>query len=231
MRANWISTRFGFTAALGFVVGLPVLLVWLSGDWRWVRGWICYSAWVALMWISFLWMRFRDPELLAERARWPGRGGQSRSDLAILLGIKVVWLAWMVLPPLDRRFDWTPRLPLWCAICGGVLVTVGGFFMIRAFTDNTYASQVVRIQADRGHRVVDTGVYGMVRHPMYLGASLLIIGCSLLLGSVVGLLTSVAMISLMVVRIFGEERTLVRGLEGYEAYRGKVRYRLVPRVW
>jgi protein-S-isoprenylcysteine O-methyltransferase Ste14 len=231
MRTNWISTRFGFTAALGYVLGLPVLLVWLSGDWHWVRGWICYSAWVALMWISFLWMRFKDPALLAERARWPGRGGQSRSDLAILLGIKVDWLAWMVLPPLDVRFDWTPRLPLWCAICGGVLVAGGSFLMFRSFTDNTYASQVVRIQADRGHRVVDTGVYGIVRHPMYLGASLLMIGGSLVLGSVAGLLTCMVMIFLMVVRIFGEESTLARGLEGYEAYRGKVRYRLLPHVW
>jgi protein-S-isoprenylcysteine O-methyltransferase Ste14 len=231
MRANWINTRFGFTAAMSYALGLPVLLVWLSGNWRWVRGWICYSAWIALMLISFLWMRFKDPALLAERARWPGRGGQSRSDLAILLGVKVVWLAWMVLPPLEVRFDWTPRLPLWCAICGGVLVAGGSFLMFRAFTDNTYASQVVRIQADRGHRVVDTGVYGIVRHPMYLGASLLMIGGSLVLGSVAGLLTCMVMIFLMVLRIFGEERTLVGGLEGYEAYRGKVRYRLLPHVW
>jgi protein-S-isoprenylcysteine O-methyltransferase Ste14 len=111
------------------------------------------------------------------------------------------------------------------------LVAGGSFLMFRAFTDNTYASQVVRIQAERGHRVVDTGVYGIVRHPMYLGASLLMIGGSLVLGSVAGLLTCVVMIFLMVVRIFGEESTLARGLEGYEAYRGKVRYRLLPHVW
>jgi len=89
----------------------------------------------------------------------------------------------------------------------------------------------VRIQADRGHHLVDTGVYSIVRHPMYLGACLLMIGCALVLGSVFGLLTSLVMICLIVVRIFGEESTLVRGLEGYATYRGKVRYRLLPHVW
>ena len=107
----------------------------------------------------------------------------------------------------------------------------GSFPFFRAFTDNTFASQLVRIQTERGQHVIDTGVYGFVRHPMYLGATLVFIGGALLLGSISGLLLALAMVGLLVVRIFGEEKLLARDLEGYKEYLQKVRYRLVPHVW
>jgi len=163
--------------------------------------------------------------------RMPGSGGESRADVAILIGIKVCFLGLIVLPALDVRFDWTPRLPLWSEVCGGILLLGGSFPFFRAFTDNTFASQLVRIQTERGQHVIDTGVYGFVRHPMYLGASLVFFGAALLLGSVYGVLAGLAMVGLLVVRIFGEEKLLARDLEGYKEYLQKVRYRLVPRVW
>ena len=103
--------------------------------------------------------------------------------------------------------------------------------MFRAFTDNTYASQLVRIQTERGQHVVDTGVYGFVRHPMYLGGSLMFVGGPLLLGSVCGLLVGLATVRLLILRIFGEEKLLASDLEGYKEYLQKVRYRLLPHVW
>ncbi len=207
------------------------LLLWLSGDWRWVEGWIFVVWWVSFFAFNLVWLRSRDPALLAERMRIPGTGGESRSDLAILIGIKVCGLAWIVVPALDVRFGWTPRLPLWCEICGGILLLGGSFPFFRAFTDNTFASQLVRIQTERGQHVIDTGVYGFVRHPMYLGASLVFFGGALLLGSISGLLLGLAMLGLLVVRIFGEEKLLARDLEGYKEYLQKVRYRWGPHVW
>ena len=103
--------------------------------------------------------------------------------------------------------------------------------MLRALADNTYASQLVRIQTERGQHVVDTGVYGFVRHPMYLGGTLMFVGGPLLLGSVCGLLAGLAAVGLLILRILGEEKLLARDLEGYRAYREKVRYRLMPHVW
>ena len=217
------------------LAALPVvflgLVLWLSGDWRWVEGWIFGVWWVSFFAALLLWLRSRDPALWAERFRMPGSGGESRSDLAIFIGIKVVGLALIVVPPLDVRFGWTPRLPLWSEVGGGILLLGGTFPFFRAFTDNTFASPLVRIQTERGQHVIDTGVYGFVRHPMYFGAILVFIGGALLLGSISGLLVALAMIGLLVVRIIGEEKLLVRDLQGYKEYLQKVRYRLVPHVW
>jgi protein-S-isoprenylcysteine O-methyltransferase Ste14 len=206
-------------------------MLWLSGDGRWVEGWIFGLWWVFLDAAILLWLGCRNTALLAERMRMPGSGGESRSDLAILIGIKTLFVASIVVPPLDVRFAWTPRLPLWVEVCGGILLLGGGFPFFRAFTDNTFLSPLVRIQAERGQHVVDTGVYGFVRHPMYLGAILVFAGGALLLGSVSGLLLAFALAGLLVARIFGEEKLLTRGLEGYREYLQKVRYRLVPHVW
>ncbi|HTZ96559.1 MAG TPA: isoprenylcysteine carboxylmethyltransferase family protein [Terriglobales bacterium] len=230
MRSKTIT---GITLAAGSlgILGLATLMIGLSGDWRWVEGWIFGVWWVSFVAALLLWLCFRDPALLAERMRMPGTGGESGADLAILIGIKVCFLALLVLPALDVRFGWTPRLPRWCEVCGGGLLVGGSFPFFRAFTDNTYASQMVRIQSERGQHVVDTGVYGLVRHPMYLGASLWFVGGALLLGSVCGLLAGLALVGLLVVRIFGEEKLLTRELQGYQDYREKVRYRLIPHVW
>jgi len=223
-------TTIGLVLTVAFVVYVGLLL-WLSGNWLWVEGWIFGVWWVCLAATILVWLLYRDPALLKERMRMPGTGGESRADVVILIGIKVFFLGMIIVPALDRRFGWTPRLPLWCEVCGGTLLLVGCVPFVRAFTDNTYASQLVRIQTERDQRVIETGVYGFVRHPMYLGAGLTFIGGELLLGSVSGLLLSLVMIGILVVRIFVEENLLIRDLEGYRAYREKVRYRLVPRVW
>jgi protein-S-isoprenylcysteine O-methyltransferase Ste14 len=196
-----------------------------------VEGWIFGVWWVSFMTAMVLWLHYKDPALLAERMRKPGSGGESRSDMAILFAVKVCFLAALVLSALDVRFGWTPRLPLWSEVCGGILLLGGSFFMLRAFADNTYASQLIRIQSERGQHVIDTGVYGLVRHPMYLGGSLMFVGGPLLLGSVCGLLAGLAAVGFLMLRIFGEEKLLARDLEGYKEYLRKVRYRLVPHVW
>ncbi|HTZ60414.1 MAG TPA: isoprenylcysteine carboxylmethyltransferase family protein [Acidobacteriaceae bacterium] len=220
----WVAAPVG-------VLVIAALLLWLSGDWRWVEGWIFGVWWLSFMVALYLWLRLRDPALLAERMRRPGSGGESRSDMAILFALKLCYMASLFVSALDLRFGWTPRLPLWSEVCGGLLLLVGSFFMFRAFTDNTYASQLVRIQSERGQHVIDTGVYGLVRHPMYLGGSLMFVGGPLLLGSVCGLLLALAAVGFLVLRTFGEEKLLARDLEGYRTYCEKVRYRLIPHVW
>jgi len=231
MPSTPIITGLLWVAAPVGVLGIAALLLWLSGNWRWVEGWIFGIWWLSFMVTLYLWLRLRDPALLAERMRRPGSGGESRSDTVILFALKLCYMASLFVSALDLRFGWAPRFPLWSEVCGGLSLLVGSFFMFRAFTDNTYASQLVRIQSERGQHVVDTGVYGLVRHPMYLGGSLMLVGGPLLLGSVCGLHLGLAAVGFLILRILGEEKLLARDLEGYRTYRERVRYRLIPHVW
>jgi protein-S-isoprenylcysteine O-methyltransferase Ste14 len=226
-----VSSR-KLVATAAYLLAWPALQLWLAGDWRWVEGWL-FGLWLLAVSVTCIgWLYRKDPALLAERYRKPGTGGQSRTDALIVYGLLVGFIAWMVIPPLDaRRFGWTPPLPPWLEACGGVLLLGAAFLLFRSFTDNPFLSPLVRVQTERRQQVVSRGVYGFVRHPMYLGASLMFVGGPLLLGSACGLLVGLALVLLLVVRIGVEERLLARELEGYEAYRARVRYRLVPRLW
>jgi len=209
----------------------PVVLLSIGG-WRWPEGWV-FAAWfVALCTRTFLWLYRYDPALLLERYRRPGTGGQSRGDMVVLSLVVLGFVAWIVLMPLDaRRLQWLPALPIAVEVIGGVLLLPAWFFFFRAFRDNTFAAALVRVQAERGHHVVSTGVYAVVRHPMYLGATLMVVGGSLLSGSLVALGLAVIMSLLLCVRAVEEEKFLARELRGYEEYRRRVRYRLIPYVW
>ncbi len=210
----------------------PILVVGLGGDWRWGAGW-AFGLWFSgfcLATLSYLYVR--DPALLAERSRRPGTGGEPTWDRVALVAITVLFMAWFVLMPLDaRRFHWTAGFPVAWQVLGGVLLLLGSFFMFRAVADNTFASAMVRIQAERGQQVVSSGVYRLVRHPMYLGATAMTLGAPLLLGSRWGLALGLLIIAVLALRILGEERLLADQLEGYDDYRKQVRYRLFPGVW
>jgi protein-S-isoprenylcysteine O-methyltransferase Ste14 len=208
------------------------MMLFLAGDWGWIEGWI-FGGWLVTVSASaIVWLYRKDPALLAERYRRPGTGGQSPPDRIIVGLIVVGFVGWMVLMPLDaRRFHWTPALPLAVHVAGGVLLALAWFFLFRSFTDNTYLSPLVRVQTEREHRVVSTGVYGFVRHPMYLGASLMFVGGSLLAGALTALGVAVALVVVLAVRITLEEKLLAQELAGYDEYRRRVRYRLLPFVW
>lgn len=219
--------------ATGFYLLLwPALLLLVGGDWRWPQGW-AFGAWfVAMSAHVIIWLYVKNPELLAERFRKPGTGGQSRRDQIIVYLLLINFLAWFVLMPLDaRRFHWTPPLPPSVSIYGGIVLAVAWFFLFRAFKDNSFVSPLVRIQEERKQTVVSTGVYGVVRHPMYLGAALMAFGAPLLLGAMTALVLALTMVGILVRRIALEEALLVKELEGYEAYRRRVRWRLVPYLW
>ena len=134
--------------------------------------------------------------------------------------------------PLDaKRFGWSPDFPILLKAVGGIGLLVSSLLFFRAYRDNPFLSALVRIQIERKHAVVMTGVYGFIRHPMYLGGVLLFIFTPLLLGSIYGVLAGIIISLLIAGRIIGEERFLIKELEGYSDYKKKVKFRLIPLIW
>ena len=215
-----------------YVLFFPVLLLVLSGDWLWIEGWI-FTAWfLALCYTAIFYVYRNDPALLAERYKQPGSLNQQGWDQYVVYALVLGFVTWIAVMPLDaRRFEWTTGFPLWLHAVGVVGLLFSAFFIFRSYVDNTFLSPLVRIQEDRKQRVVSNGVYGFVRHPMYLGGALLFVGTPMLLGSVYGLIIGLALVLLLVGRIVGEEKLLVRELKGYEEYKAKVKYRLIPFIW
>jgi protein-S-isoprenylcysteine O-methyltransferase Ste14 len=174
----------------------------------------------------------KDPALLAERTQSPGSKNQKAWDKYLVIAIYIIALSWLIIMPLDaRRFLWSPVFPLWIKLFGGVVLLPSIYLIVSATVENTYLSTLVRIQDDRKQHVISTGIYSFVRHPLYLGCFLMMFAAPLLLGSVLGLIISVIGFIAIIGRIIGEEAMLTIELEGYEDYKKKVIYRLIPYIW
>ena len=210
----------------------PALTLLLAGNVRWVEGWL-FAVWCDVMVLfNITYLYWKDPALLAERSRAPGSDNQKGWDKPLLLVILTIAMLWLIILPLDaERFHWSPIFPLAMKITGGVLLLPALYLIERATIDNTFLSTRVRIQNDRQQRVISTGSYRFVRHPLYLGCALMMFGAPLLVGSAYGLLLALIGLLVLAVRIVGEERMLVDELDGYTAYQQSVRYRLIPFLW
>ncbi len=222
---RWLFTVF-------YLSCWPVLIMALAGDRRWIPGWIL-SGWIVGVGASTVgWLAWRDPALLAERYRMPGTGGQSRRDRRLVYALAVGFLLWVVLMPLDGgRFHWTPPLPRAVAVAGGVCLMLGWVLVFRAIADNTFGSALVRVQRERGHRVITTACSWAARswpeppprwwwawpspRPSRCGAWTRRRSC----------------VRLGAPPDVPGRRLLTRELTGYEEYRRRVRYRLIPYVW
>ena len=227
------TLTLGQTAYMVFSLLLfPGLILGLSGDWLWPEAWVFTLWFLALAAFVIAYLLRKDPALLQERLRKPGTGGQESWDKAWLPLMLLLWWAWLILPPLDvKRFHWFAPFPPWVEWLGGLALLPSAYFSCRSYFDNSFVSPLVRIQKERRQKVVTTGVYGWIRHPLYLGAIFMLVGTPLLLNSRAGLVLGAWMSLLVALRILGEEKTLLKGLKGYAAYRKKVKYRLLPGIW
>ncbi|HVV65881.1 MAG TPA: isoprenylcysteine carboxylmethyltransferase family protein [Rhizomicrobium sp.] len=201
-----------------------------AGDWSWPEGWAFIAIFVAASIVFGLWLARRDPALLALRLQVV-QEGQSAWDRLFLTVFILVWFAWLVWMGLDAERWRLSHVPLALKALGGALMVAGFLATARVLRENSFATPVVRIQEERGHRVIDTGPYAIVRHPMYASAALYLVGIPLLLGSWWGLLAVPAFMTGVSIRAAFEERLLARELPGYADYMTRVRWRLVPGVW
>ena len=209
-------------AVLGVALFVP------AGTTAWWPAWAFITVFGAASAVITIDLYIRDPALL-ERRTHVGPIAETRPRQKLVQSLVLVaFLACFALPGLDVRWHgmtWAPAV----AIAGDILVALGLGFVWRVFRENSYASSTVEIASDQ--RVIDTGPYGVVRHPMYSGAIVLLLGIPLALGSWWGYAGVAGVIAAIIVRIFDEEVALVTELPGYAGYRERVRYRLVPRVW
>lgn len=210
----------------------PVALLLLAGDWRWIEGWLFSLVFCLTSLAAVIYLYLKDPALLNERFRSPFQKNQKSWDKFFITIFVVSWCLWFVIMPLDaRRYHWSARFPVWIEAIGCILFLVAFVTVFLALKENTFAAPVVKIQKERGQKVISSGLYGIVRHPMYAGATLMFIGAPLLLGSVVGLLIGLLLIVMVALRSLGEEQMLRQELEGYNEYTQRVRWRLIPFVF
>lgn len=224
-----LSRRQAATYLVGIPAVLGLLLFLPAGTLHWPRGWLFLAVSIAALATTALALWRVNPAIYRARSRiQPGTKRWDRILLAILLPAMVAILPVAALD--DGRFHWRP-VPWWAVSAGYVLFLAGIGITAWAQAVNRFFEPGVRIQTERGHHVIDTGPYAIVRHPGYVAACLMFAGMALSLGSVWALIPAAAAASLLVLRTVWEDRMLRAELPGYPDYARRVCWRLVPGIW
>ncbi|HTU01634.1 MAG TPA: isoprenylcysteine carboxylmethyltransferase family protein [Candidatus Sulfotelmatobacter sp.] len=219
-----VNTR----AWLGLVfvaVGMGVVLFTTAGTFHYWQAWVYVALFSGASLLITLYLMKKDPALLARRVSGGPTAEKETAQKVIMVFASLGFIALLAVPGLDHRLAWS-RVPLWCVVLGDVLFIIGWTIIFFVFRENTFTSATIEVAADQ--RVISTGPYSVVRHPMYAGALLYCVGTPLALGSYWGLLAFAAMLPFLLWRLFDEERFLSRYLPGYTEYCARVRSRLIP---
>jgi protein-S-isoprenylcysteine O-methyltransferase Ste14 len=226
---------FLFRLIVGTIVNMLVygiLLFGPAGTWHWWRAWVVLGILFVGSVASLAILLPGHKDLLVERLKPAIQKGQPLVDKIIVIPFVASYVYSFFISSQDV-FHWhlLPKPGIVISSLGLILFLVGWRIVFLALRENRFAAPVVKHQVDRQHTVVDTGVYSVVRHPMYAGVIPLLVGAALWLESYTAALFALVPIGLLAVRIVFEERFLKRKLEGYDAYTQRVRYRLIPFVW
>lgn len=216
-------------AGLVFLFAVVAIVFFgLAGSLRDARAWSMLAVFFGCSGIITAWLWFRDQALLERRVK-AGPGSEPDPIQNIVQALAgLVFLATFAVPGLDRRLGWS-HVPLAVSIAGDGLVAISFLIIFFTFRANTYTAGTVEIA--QGQYVVDSGPYAVVRHPMYAGALVMFAGMPAALGSWWGFLPAVLIVPVLVWRLTREEAFLAANLAGYDGYRSRVRYRLVPFAW
>lgn len=212
--------RFG----LGIII-LGAFLFLCAGDLGYWNAWLYLVSLAVAIFSLGAYLYARDPELLQKRLQ--SKENESAQKAYVLI-TAASFLATFGLCGLDHRFGWS-RVPPVVAVIALLVMLAGYGLFVLTLLQNRYASKVIEIQ--NGQKVIDTGVYGVIRHPLYTAAIVMFTASPIALGSYYAVLPMLVYIIGIVLRIRNEEKVLCEGLEGYRAYMGRVRYRLIPFVW
>lgn len=205
--------------AVGLLIFLP------AGTLRFGQGWLLMGVLFVPMFLAGLFLMVKDPDRL--RRRLDAREKEMTQKTVLLLS-GLMFLAAFVLAGLSFRFGWL-RFPRWVSVLGAILFLLGYVLYAFVLKENAYLARTVKVE--KGQKLVDTGLYGVVRHPMYAATLLLFLSMPLILGSLLSLLVMLVYPFIIARRIQNEEQVLMRELPGYREYRKKVRWRLIPFLW
>jgi protein-S-isoprenylcysteine O-methyltransferase Ste14 len=217
----WLSL-----AILAVVMGL--LLFVSAGTARYWQAWVYLSIFFGAAALTTMYLMRNDPALLQRRISGGPTAEKQPTQKFIMLCASLGFIALLVVPALDHRLAWS-TIPFYGVLVGDALVAVGFFFIFLVYRENTFSSATIELAPDQ--KVISTGPYAIVRHPMYASASLYLLGTPLALGSYCGLVALVGLLPFLIWRLFAEESFLAQNLSGYTEYQKEVRYRLVPRIW
>ena len=215
--------------------GLAILLLVMAslvfaaaGTLRYWQAWTFLAVYFAASLAITLDLIRNDPALLARRMSGGPFAEKEPAQKLIMSATSLGFIGLLVLPAMDHRLGWSD-LPGWAAIAGDVIMLLGWLGIFFVFRENSFASATIESAADQ--RVISSGPYAWVRHPMYAAALVMLLGMPLALGSAWGVLLVLALVPLLIWRLMDEERFLVNHLPGYREYQGRVRYRLLPLIW
>ena len=199
-----------------------------AGTLHYWQAWIYLGIFTIASLLTTIYLIKNDPELLQRRMRGGPIAESRPTQRVIMVFTSLAFLGLLVVPALGYRFQ-RSTVPLYVVLTGDFLVTIGFYCIFHVYRENTYTSATIQVTADQ--KVIDTGPYAIMRHPMYASALLYLLGTPLALGSYWGLLPFFFVIPFLMWRLVDEEKMLTKELVGYEEYKQRVRYRLVPGLW
>lgn len=216
---------------------LLLALMWfffpVAGDWAWIEAWVYLGSWAIIFTIAYMLINRKDSTVIRNRAKVKKTGvtneikKEAGSDRWIYPLMTSLFFGAWILAGLNKRNGWT-TVPFYLVIVGHVLNILGIIILNLSTYHNAFASKILDI--NEGQKLIDTGMYAHIRHPLYAGVWIMLIGTPFALGSWFALIPAVLCMGLFLIRIKYEEEMLIKGIEGYEDYRKKVKYKLIPKI-
>lgn len=223
-----MSVKLFISAILKFILGITLvgLLIFLpAGSFKYLNGWIFMSLLFIPMFIAGIFLVFKNPDLLKRRLN--GKETEGEQKIVILLS-GIMFILGFVIAGLNYRFSWLV-LPNIITIIFSIVFLISYILYAEVLRENTYLSRTIKVEENQ--KVIDTGLYGIVRHPMYMVTIILFLSIPLILGSIISFFIFLIYPFIIIKRIGNEEKVLEKELKGYKEYKNKVKYRILPFIW